>query len=298
MPEQHAQFRQALGARRAHVVLVDLFEEQRAVPARRRPDAADHADQHRQDEELAGVQPAAVAGNRHQIPHLADQILAADDVEQPGNGHRRHAQHHAADIQRGVAEEHQQQRETDGDEQTEDEGRNRDGEAGPHAAPDFQRDVAAVVGATEVQREHAHRLVEQDGVGRLRHTRRGGIPHQRLVIAALGLPLLDRLRRHPLRTQLHARDVVRRIDDEEQQEGDQVHPDQDGNGIEQPADDVGDHRVSLLQAQARPAMRKAAPAASSIDALSPAGQAPAKTLQLRHASRRSLPRRRSRRTIP
>jgi Flp pilus assembly protein CpaB len=51
-----------------------------------------------------------------------------------------------------------------------------------------------------------------------------GIDQQRLVVAALDLPFLDRLRRHPLDAQLHARHVVRRIDDEEQRKGDRFTP--------------------------------------------------------------------------
>ena len=51
-----------------------------------------------------------------------------------------------------------------------------------------------------------------------------GIDQQRLVVTALDLPFLDRLRRHALDTKLHARHVVRRVDDEEQREGEEIHP--------------------------------------------------------------------------
>jgi hypothetical protein len=51
-----------------------------------------------------------------------------------------------------------------------------------------------------------------------------GIEQQGLVVAALGLPFLDRLRRHALDAELHARHVVRRIDDEEQREGSRFTP--------------------------------------------------------------------------
>jgi hypothetical protein len=44
-----------------------------------------------------------------------------------------------------------------------------------------------------------------------------------------------------LTPKLHARHVVRRIDDEEQREGDEVHPDQDRDGVEQATNDVGKH---------------------------------------------------------
>jgi hypothetical protein len=67
------------------------------------------------------------------------------------------------------------------------------------------------------------------------------IEEQRLVVAALGLPALDRFRRHALDAELHARHVVGRVDDEEQREGDQVHPDQDRQGVEQAADEIGEH---------------------------------------------------------
>jgi hypothetical protein len=82
----------------------------------------------------------------------------------------------------------------------------------------------------------------------------GRVPHQRLVVAALGLPLLDRFGRHPLGAQLHARHVVRRIDDEEQQEGDQVDPDQDRDGVQQATDDVSEH--GLVPARLRQRQRR------------------------------------------
>jgi hypothetical protein len=208
-------------------------------------DAADDADDHRQDQELRRIQPAAVAGDRHQVPDLGHQPLAADDVEQAGDRHHRHAEHDAGEIQRRGAEEHQQQGKGYRDEQAEDEGRHGDGQARPHARADLARDVAAVVGAAEVAGEHAHRLAEEDRVGEAAVPCALRIPHQRLVVAALGLPLLDRLRRHALDAELHARHVVRRVHHEEQGEGEQIHADQDRNRIQQAADDVGEHGDGL-----------------------------------------------------
>ena len=75
------------------------------------------------------------------------------------------------------------------------------------------------------------------------------VPQERPVVAALGLPLLDRVGRHALRAELHPRHVVGRVDDEEQAESDQVHPDQDRDGVEHPPDDVA--RV-MLEPSGRP----------------------------------------------
>ena len=57
--EHHLQVGQPLRPCRAHVVLADLLEEDRAVPACRRSDAGDDADQHRQQQEAPRVQIAA-----------------------------------------------------------------------------------------------------------------------------------------------------------------------------------------------------------------------------------------------
>jgi hypothetical protein len=59
MAEQHHALGQALGTRRAHVVAGDLLEEDGAIPARRTADAADDADEHRQDQELRRIQATA-----------------------------------------------------------------------------------------------------------------------------------------------------------------------------------------------------------------------------------------------
>ena len=108
--------------------------------------------------------------------------------------------------------------------------------ARPHAAADFARDVAAVVGPPEIAGEHAHRLAEENRVGQRGAAGCGRIPDQRLVVAALHLPFLDRFRRHALDAELHARHVVRRIDHEEQAEGEQIDADQERNRIQQAAD--------------------------------------------------------------
>ena len=74
---------------------------------------------------------------------------------------------------------------------------------------------------------------------------RRGVVEQRQVVAVVLLPGLDRLRGHPLGAELDAGHVVRGVDHEKQHEGQHVHPDQDRDGIEGPADDVGDHRAAL-----------------------------------------------------
>jgi hypothetical protein len=62
-------------------------------------------------------------------------------------------------------------------------------------------------------------LIEEDRIGELAHAGGAVVEQQRLVVAALRLPVLDRLGGHALGAELHARHVVRRVDDEEQQEG-------------------------------------------------------------------------------
>jgi hypothetical protein len=85
-----------------------------------------------------------------------------------------------------------------------------------------------------------------------------GIDQQRLVVAALDLPFLDRLRRHPLDAQLHARHVVRRIDHEEQRKGDEIHPDQDGQRVEKAANDVSKHCRDYAKSRCRTGRKEAA----------------------------------------
>jgi hypothetical protein len=88
------------------------------------------------------------------------------------------------------------------------------------------------------------KLAEENRVRQLGAAAGGLVPHQGLVVAALDLPLLDRLGRHALDAELQARHVVRRIHHEEQGEGEQVHPDQDRDRVQQAADDVGEHQES------------------------------------------------------
>jgi hypothetical protein len=87
-----------------------------------------------------------------------------------------------------------------------------------------------VLRGAEVEDEQLHRLFVEDR----RH---------RLVVTVVGFPLLDGLRRNALRAELHARHVVGRIDDEEQQERNEVDPDQDRDGVERAPDDVGEHQA-------------------------------------------------------
>ncbi len=97
--EQHAQFRQALGARGANVILADLLEKKRAVQARARTDAAHDPDQYRQHQELDRIHADVITRDRHQAQQHADQVLPADDVKQRGDGHHDDAQHHARGVE-------------------------------------------------------------------------------------------------------------------------------------------------------------------------------------------------------
>jgi hypothetical protein len=57
------------------------------------------------------------------------------------------------------------------------------------------------------------------------------VPVQRLVVAALGLPLLDLLLRDALAADVQPRHVVGRVDGEEQEEGEEVDADQDQQAV-------------------------------------------------------------------
>ena len=98
--------------------------------------------------------------------------------------------------------------------------------------------IAAVVGGAEVQREQLERFLHEQGIRRLRRPRRRFIEKQGLVIAMLALPAGDGVRRDVLGAEVNARHVVRRVDHEEQREGDEVDPQQDGDGVEDAADEV------------------------------------------------------------
>jgi hypothetical protein len=112
------------------------------------------------------------------------------------------------------------------------------------------RDVALVLGAAEVEGEKPQRFLKEDRVREFRGARGFLIPQEILVVAPLLLPLVDRFRRNALRAQVHARHVLGRVDDEEEDERDQVHPDKDRDRVQHAPDDVRQH-----QAAGRAAMR-------------------------------------------
>jgi hypothetical protein len=61
---------------------------------------------------------------------------------------------------------------------------------------------------------------------------------------------------------MHTRHVIGWIDHEEEQEGEDIDPDQDGYGIEETANDIGDHRVTPLEKSSKRA--KPAPSQQTI----------------------------------
>ncbi|KAG1244557.1 hypothetical protein G6F68_015401 [Rhizopus microsporus] len=109
VPEQHDAFGQPLGARGAHVVLADFFQEQGAVEARLGPQPRHDRHQHRQRQELDNVQPTREAREWHQAHELGEDPLAGDDVEQAGDRQQQHAHHHAPEIQPRRPEIHQRE---------------------------------------------------------------------------------------------------------------------------------------------------------------------------------------------
>ncbi len=244
MPEQDADLAGALGPGGAHVVLVGLLQEQGAVPARAGADARYHAHQHRQDQELPGLEIGVEAGDGHQHPLLGHQVLAADDIEQVGDGHQGNEDEHRPAIQRGAVKHHHHQRHADIHPDADRETGQGDRQAGPHAGGDIGGDIAAALGAAEVKGEQLDRLGVEDGLGERRQSVSLVIDEQRLVITVLALPVRDRLRRHVLLAQLGHRHVIRGIHHEKQGESQQVDPDQNGNGVQQASDYVGKHQLS------------------------------------------------------
>ena len=111
----------------------------------------------------------------------------------------------------------------------------------PHAPLQLVADVAPAVGGAEVEREQLRRALDEDRVRQLPRALRLAVPEQRLVVAALDLPLLDRVLRDALAADVHPRHVVRRVHREEQQEREEVDADQDQHAVADPADDVVDH---------------------------------------------------------
>ena len=110
-----------------------------------------------------------------------------------------------------------------------------------------------------------------------------GVQVQRLVVAALGLPLVDHLLRDALAADVQARHVVGRVDGEEQEEGRQVDAEQDQHAVGDAAQDVAapirqmtSPRAfsALAPAQAAPPTQTSASSAARDDAASattPAG---------------------------
>ena len=74
----------ALGARRAHIVPAGLLDEDGPVKPHIRPETGQHADQHRQGQEPRDDRGSGSKPDIGKPPEQhADQILAADDIEQP-----------------------------------------------------------------------------------------------------------------------------------------------------------------------------------------------------------------------
>ncbi|MCY1367637.1 hypothetical protein D9M69_545810 [compost metagenome] len=241
MPEQHHALGQALGTGGTHVVLADFFQEQGAIEARLRPQPRHNGHQHRQRQELDCVQPAGEARERHQPQQLREDPLARDDVEQAGNGQQQHAEHDAPEIEPRGPEIHERQGKDDADEEPEDKGGHRQGQAGPHARLDLAADVAAAVGGAEVHGQQRHGTLIEHRVGQPGGALRLAIEEQRLVVAALGLPFFHRFLADALAADRQPRHVIGRVHREEQDEGEEVHAEQDQHAVQQPADHVADH---------------------------------------------------------
>ena len=100
----------------------------------------------------------------------------------------------------------------------------RELQARGHAARNLVADVAGAlgIGAAEVELEERDRTFPEDGLRQVLAAGAGIVPVQRLVVAALGLPLDDLLLADALAADVQPRHVVRRVDGEEKKEGRQV----------------------------------------------------------------------------
>src|SRR3989344_4333660 len=132
--------------------------------------------------------------------------------------------------------------------------RQRNGKTGPHAVADVIADVTSVIRTAKIKGEQFNGGPEEKGVCQFRTTLGYFVINQWLVVAVILLPFDDSLGRDALDAEMDARHVIRTVDEEKQRKGDQVHTDQDRNGIQQPAHDIGDHR-SLLRIPAPATVR-------------------------------------------
>jgi hypothetical protein len=180
--------------------------------------------------------------NRGERPQLTDEVLSGDDVEEAGNGHHHHGGDDSGQVHVSGPEQDQDERRGDVGHDADEEDGQRDSETRPHSAANLVADVPAVVRLPEAEGELAHRLREHDGVRHPFEPGRLPVPHQGLVVAMHLLPLLDGFGRHVLHAQVDARHIVRGVDHEKQHEGEQIHADEDGNGVEHPPHDIGNHR--------------------------------------------------------
>jgi hypothetical protein len=226
------------------VVATHLLDEHRAVEADALAEPRHHADRDRQRQEAQDHRrPRVEARDREPAQDLAEEVLAADDVEQDRDAHTEHAERDAEPVDVGLAQERHQQRDPDRQRQLEEEERQRERQAGPQplAEPARDRDVVGVA-AAEVEREHAPEVLGDHGVAR-----GVGVPEARLVVAVIRLPLLEGLGRRLL-AERAARDVVGGGDDEEEDEEKEQHAEHRDGAVGDAAGKVDeDHRAASAE---------------------------------------------------
>ena len=121
-----------------------------------------------------------------------------------------------------------------------------DSETRPHTLRDVVADVSATVGLTELEQEQLYRVAEKDSVRCLLSATLLHVPQQRLVIASLRLPLFDSLGGDVALTEMEARHVLWRVDDEEQDEGNDVDAYEDRKRVSDATYDVSDHLMAAF----------------------------------------------------
>src|SRR5437660_12715922 len=101
MSEEYRPLARALGARRTHVVLVHLLQQDRAVETHASSQPRDDADHRWQQYELPRGEAPAVAGERKVLQDLAQKKLAGDDVDDVVDAHQEHAQERPPEVKVG-----------------------------------------------------------------------------------------------------------------------------------------------------------------------------------------------------
>ena len=130
-----------------------------------------------------------------------------------------------------MPEKHQSQRKHNNHKDAEQKGRKRQSDRGPHSVFDFIGNVATRVRCAEVSDHQPRTVLPKNRIGKLVRSFGLLIPKQRLVVAVLFFPVLNRFSGHAFAANIKARHVVRRVDRKEQHKGQQIDADQNQEAV-------------------------------------------------------------------